>query len=270
MNLLYVLLLGHVLGDFYFQSDKETEDKKDNYFAVLFHSLRYTLVILVLVVIFFTRFEADFFLKLFLIILPCIFVPHYIIDICKTWIYRNENIHGSLSFFFDQILHISSLVILAFCIGAKFTFVWEIVALNSVIGRIPYPVFPTVLLYLYVMKPVGVSIGNFFSNSKSILVGSRKKTDSNVRKYRRIKNSIEVPKVGFLIGVLERLLLVTFILIGQYTVCILVLTIKGLARFRELENRVSAEYYIVGTFMSFVSAFALKIVFIDFLPYVIL
>ena len=269
VDLLYVLLLGHALGDFYFQTDVEMKNKKESYISALYHSLKYTVFVALTVLVFFAKGNSSFFADFFLIIIPCIFAPHYIIDLCKTWVYGRKIRSSNLSFFdkvlrfgkknlffIDQGLHIALLVVLVVFIGDNFIFFRSLDFLKDVITRFPYPVFPTVLLYVYATKPVGIAIKEFFSNTKSITV--------------ELENNSELPRVGFLIGVLERLLLVTFILMGQYAVCAFVLTVKGLARFKELDNRVSAEYYIVGTFLSCVSAFTLKIIFMDFLPYVIL
>jgi len=59
-----------------------------------------------------------------------------------------------------------------------------------------------------------------------------------------------VPGAGSLIGILERALVLTFVLINQYTAIGLVLTAKTIARYKELDDRKFAEYYLVGTLTS--------------------
>lgn len=59
---------------------------------------------------------------------------------------------------------------------------------------------------------------------------------------------------GALIGVLERILTLTLVLVAEYTAIVLVLTAKSIARFESLKNREFAEYYLIGTFSSILFA----------------
>ncbi|TMC60860.1 MAG: hypothetical protein E6J17_09320 [Chloroflexi bacterium] len=51
-------------------------------------------------------------------------------------------------------------------------------------------------------------------------------------------------------GVLERLLIVTFVLTGSSAAVGFVVAAKTLARFKQLDDRDFAEYYLVGTLAS--------------------
>lgn len=59
---------------------------------------------------------------------------------------------------------------------------------------------------------------------------------------------------GAIIGFLERALVLTFVLLNQYTAIGLVLTAKSIARYKELEDRRFAEYFIIGTLGSMLFA----------------
>lgn len=61
-------------------------------------------------------------------------------------------------------------------------------------------------------------------------------------------------RAGRVIGVLERWLIVTLVLISQYALLGLVLTAKSIARFRQLEEARFAEYYLLGTLYSLLIA----------------
>jgi len=67
-------------------------------------------------------------------------------------------------------------------------------------------------------------------------------------------------RVGEAIGILERLLIVTFVLVGAEAAIGLVIAAKTLARFKQLDDRDFAEYYLLGTLASVavaaISAFA--------------
>ncbi|MBI2537686.1 MAG: hypothetical protein HYW06_12150 [Gemmatimonadetes bacterium] len=57
-----------------------------------------------------------------------------------------------------------------------------------------------------------------------------------------------------MIGVLERALALTLVLLGQYGALGLLIAAKALARFRALEDRDFAEYFLIGTLASLLHA----------------
>jgi hypothetical protein len=59
-----------------------------------------------------------------------------------------------------------------------------------------------------------------------------------------------VARIGATIGVIERLLIVTLVLAGGVAAVGLVIAAKTIARFRQLEDRLFAEYYLLGTLAS--------------------
>lgn len=63
-----------------------------------------------------------------------------------------------------------------------------------------------------------------------------------------------VPSVGAYVGMLERALLLTLLLLEAPAAVGFVVAAKSVARFKELEDRSFAEYYLVGTLMSVVVA----------------
>ena len=67
-------------------------------------------------------------------------------------------------------------------------------------------------------------------------------------------------RVGATIGVLERLIVCVLVLTGQVAAVGLVIAAKTLARFRQLDDRRFAEYYLIGTLASVTLALATAIV----------
>lgn len=59
---------------------------------------------------------------------------------------------------------------------------------------------------------------------------------------------------GRIIGLLERLLVFSLVLMGEYAAFGLVIATKGLARFKNLDDREFAEYFLIGTMLSIVLA----------------
>jgi len=69
----------------------------------------------------------------------------------------------------------------------------------------------------------------------------------------RSTGAVEVAR-GRAIGVLERALVLTLVLLGQYGALGFVIAAKSLARFKNLEDREFAEYFLVGTLASLLLA----------------
>lgn len=59
---------------------------------------------------------------------------------------------------------------------------------------------------------------------------------------------------GFYIGLLERVLIIIVIALNENSLLGFVLATKSIARFKKLENQKFAEYFIIGTFLSFIIA----------------
>lgn len=68
------------------------------------------------------------------------------------------------------------------------------------------------------------------------------------------KNNREILRGGMTIGYLERLMIMGAALIGQFAAVAIVVAIKGLGRFSELENSAARERFIIGTLVSIVWA----------------
>ncbi|MCD6422561.1 MAG: hypothetical protein J7L42_00375 [Elusimicrobia bacterium] len=60
-----------------------------------------------------------------------------------------------------------------------------------------------------------------------------------------------IKHAGMIIGIFERFLILTFVLLNQYMAMGLIFTAKSIARFEDLKKREFSEYYLVGTLASF-------------------
>jgi len=70
---------------------------------------------------------------------------------------------------------------------------------------------------------------------------------------------------GRVIGILERIIIYTAVLTDQIAAIGLVLAVKGLARFKEMDDRPFAEYVLVGTLLSLLFAVAVALLIRAFL-----
>ncbi len=67
-------------------------------------------------------------------------------------------------------------------------------------------------------------------------------------------------RMGMMIGRLERALVLTLVLFGQWGALGLVLAAKSIARFRELESQGFSDYYLIGTLWSILIAVVTAII----------
>ena len=69
----------------------------------------------------------------------------------------------------------------------------------------------------------------------------------------QLKNDPNTPSLenaGATIGRLERFLMLTFILLGEFTAVGFILALKAAYRFKDTEDHLRAEYMLMGTFYS--------------------
>lgn len=73
--------------------------------------------------------------------------------------------------------------------------------------------------------------------------------DTEEEKMEKAKFIDEI-SIGKWIGILERFLIVIFMFINQFSGLAVIISIKTLARFKMLENKIFGEYYLIGTMVS--------------------
>ncbi|MDP1873761.1 hypothetical protein [Phenylobacterium sp.] len=66
--------------------------------------------------------------------------------------------------------------------------------------------------------------------------------------------SANTPRVGRLIGHLERLMIASGLIIGAWEILAAVVALKTVARFKDLDEKLNAEYFLVGSLFSVVWA----------------
>ena len=98
-----------------------------------------------------------------------------------------------------------------------------------------------------------------FSSYASVILLGHVLVKAFLRKY-QLSRATGLKGAGAIIGILERILTLTFVLLNEYTALALVFTAKSIARFEELKNRDFAEYYLVGTLSSIFFAILMGIV----------
>lgn len=222
--ILIKLILAHLLGDFVFQPAKWVAHKEKNkvrskylYWHLAVHGL-----------VLFVLFSATEYLSLVLITI----VVHGIIDLVK--LYFQDSSTKLQWFFTDQILHLVSLVALALLFSK-----------DIVMIEIPPQWWYVVTGLVFVTVP------------SSILIRQTLRTfHLDVPQVHQLE-SASLTKAGTYIGMLERFLVVVFIVSGHLEAVGFVLAAKSIFRYNDLaqaKQRKLTEYVLIGTFLSFTIA----------------
>lgn len=231
-----IFILGHILGDFYFQSEKMAEEKKKDYKVLLQHSVIYAFTVLVMIMLFG---EPGQWGKL-----PGVFlltgISHGGIDWLKSRIQSSKFLIKPYAFFLtDQILHMTCLYILSTMFFGN-SICYGIIEKMLPVSKIS-SVSEFVIAILLCWKPASIFIAIVFSK-----IPEKNKKEKNEKGA----------KVGALIGILEREIILLLGTMGQFGAIGFVLTAKSLARYKQLEDKEFAEKYIVGTLLSALIALA--------------
>lgn len=213
-NLLIRFLLAHIAADFILQTGSMVKTKSWFAPAMLLH---------VLIV-----FSLTWALSGLWLLAIVIALLHWIIDSIKMMLLKKYPAKEAGLFAADQLLHLFTLIIV-WC--------WHYNLLQQCYKAILYPftdytISLIVLGYAFVIWPVGYLIK--FALQKITTVATTEKIEQG----------------GKLIGRFERIMILTFVLLGAYEAIGFLITAKGIIRFGE-KDKITSEYVLVGTMMSY-------------------
>lgn len=229
MILLTKLILAHLAGDFLLQPDRWVTDKqlkKHRSPKLYLHVLVHATLTMLLV------WDLSFWLPVLVIT-----VTHYFIDLMKVRLEQPDN--KILLFISDQLLHIGILIAL--------WFVWE----RPVISTEHLPVAQLLII---------VTAAVFLTNPTSVII---KTFISQWTPDTLYTVTSSLPDAGKIIGYLERLLVLTFMLNHHWEAVGFLLAAKSVFRFgnlKESHDRKLTEYVLIGTLLSFGIALAASLI----------
>ncbi len=245
-----LIILGHIIGDFYIQTDKMVEYKRKSIKYMFIHCLIYAVLMAIIIFLLSNNILYTLFITGF------IMVTHFLIDLIKIYLNKKYQKYEYAIFLQDQALHI----IILLCIYYIFHFQLHN-GLYSVFGNLDLDkAFVTIIAVLVCWKPAAIFVSMVFKaileitelvdeNPSNIMSEIESISDANV--FGKVKTvDKENVKIGSWIGILEREIILILGLLGQYGAIGFVLTAKSLARFKQLENKSFAEKYLVGTLLS--------------------
>jgi hypothetical protein len=237
-------VLAHTVADFIFQTDRTIDKKlalRPSGFFGHWSAVFFTLLVLLLPY------------GLINIFTYCLIVAtiHIFLDLFKVFIEKRTGAIASLSLFLvDQFLHVLVIILLVphFYFRATESFEGLVRRLTSYtgidlaglpVGRIVF----TSIIYLSVVFGGAVFIRKLFDliyrsepDYLTRIVGSN--------------TSLNNVRTGKVIGIFERLLVLTIYLTGNVASISIVVAAKSLARFKHFDNKDFAEYYLIGTLAS--------------------
>ena len=247
INLILLCILCHFLMDFIFQNNnilrlrfpnyrkKSTQvvkAVKGNFYHALIHLLG-------------TFFIVDFYsiynhIEIPFVSLIIIIICHFLIDFIKSLIiiYFPDLKDNLWIFLFDQISHIS-IISLVFLKNNNYT--------NGFDNK-------SKILLIIIIFLVSTYVSGIFIKILIKFISRRDKFfNDEVIINNAIKNS-GAKNGGFIIGILERTFILVIMILNQPSIIGFVLAVKSVARFKKLEDENFAEYFIIGTFISFIIA----------------
>lgn len=228
--LLLQLLFAHLIGDFFLQPKTWVEDKER---SKLKSPKLYFHVLIHVGLLFLFLWDVS---KWPMILV--IGVSHLIIDGLKLTLQKKKT--KRIWFFIDQLLHIATIII------AYLFFTDTAISLEFLWNR------STLLLLfciLFLSRPVSIIMKTIFSkwDIKALTQGNESLKDA-----------------GQYIGILERLLVFIFIVVGHWEAVGFLITAKSVFRFgdlKESKHRKLTEYILIGTLISFGWAIATALLF---------
>jgi hypothetical protein len=273
--LLLSLIIAHLLADFYLQTDQMVQDKLKNLKKhILHHFLVNTAVLTAGWLLFYQENDA-----VKTVVWPILFITgtHLLIDLMKIKLVDQftvrENLNKLWFFLFDQLLHLFMLLI------ALQLFYQN--SLVSNINRFIQLLFEegrqldssSTILVIVIILILGTTVSGHIIR---ILLGSLPGQLLTFEGKYTFKNELKEPAYpqksngerglseqysymifnkhdmsrGKLIGYIERLLVILLTYYSSYPAIAFIVTAKSIARFKQMDDRDWAEYFLLGTLTS--------------------
>jgi len=280
--LLLCLILAHLIADFYLQTDDMVLEKNKNIQKHITHHFLMNALILGGFLIF--HFKPMHILHYFVLPLVFIVVSHFLIDLLKiklldTIKITNEENLKRLSFFLlDQLFHLGMIILACqLFMGIEFSKVLSIFQEGHKISTINAGLFIVIIVILTTSVSGHVIRILLGSLPNQLLTFEGKYTFKTDRQEEHFVNKSLGKKGlteeyhytifskhdlsrGKLIGYIERLLVLVLTFYSAYPAIGFIVAAKSIARFKQMDDRDWAEYFLLGTLTSMFIGISLGIV----------
>ncbi|MCF8427030.1 MAG: DUF3307 domain-containing protein [Bacteroidia bacterium] len=211
-------MLSQLFADFIFQTDSMVANKKWFSKHMFLH----------IGVVFLTTLLLSFSWKIAVVLA----LAHWLIDGIKCSLQKSFPTKESSLFFADQLIHLLSIVI----VWALWENIWDQILNAMALLFVNFRISLLVFGYVLVMWPIGYAM-------KFVLKGIEKTTAHS--------DEEKLEHGGKLIGMFERMIIITFVYLNQYEAIGFLITGKSIIRFAQKEEGLRSEYVLVGTMMSY-------------------
>ncbi|BDG35762.1 DUF3307 domain-containing protein [Saccharococcus caldoxylosilyticus] len=271
--------LAHLLGDFIVHSDRLVQERHDQPLADLGKHLAVHTILMAVASIVALEIFPSFSLSGLLMLAQAIVlisICHFIIDYGKIKLDMvfNKTISQALLFIMDQMLHLLVILFTFYCI-------FEPPAFLDIIGK-TFAEKAAATACIFVLATYGA--GHFleillreFAPNYKLQEGIYRLSDEKIEVKTKHENSgkkeVEITtikteqffhdspaKIGQLIGMLERTLIVIFMMMDMPQGLAFLAALKTLTRFKQFEHKQFAEYYLIGTLSSAIIGILLGII----------
>lgn len=235
------MILAHVIADFLLQSPQIVGDKNRGALrGYLLHFSGHLTALALFTHPYFSPVTAALWIAL-----PA---AHLLVDWLKNYLFPTGHPAAALIFLLDQALHL----LLIFC-AWQWTDPPLCGAVTSFYHRLLTPAGRSLIRQLFCNRTAAALLTavvyGFVIFGGAALV--RKVLDLEAfRLPGPAGNSGDARRAGRYIGMLERAIILSLTLADAFTAIAFVLTAKSIARYKELESRSFAEYYLAGTLLS--------------------
>lgn len=227
--------IGHVIADFYMQSESTARLKKTDKNALISHICSYSIVMILLGAL-----TLEFTYIVLAVVLSAV---HALIDYLKFLYTRSRTLSKQQSiqlFAADQLMHTASIfavIIIGFQLLAapeSWQMIDDFISAQLIAGFTG--VLQWTLCILIIIKPASIIIRMTLGYFEPKEVQD---------------NNPGIIQAGEFIGILERLTILILLGAGAYAAIGFVITAKSIARYNKIaEEPKFAEYYLIGTLMS--------------------
>ncbi|MGD9558588.1 MAG: DUF3307 domain-containing protein [Mangrovibacterium sp.] len=229
-KLILLQFLAHLLADFIFQPQAWSNGKCRRPFTShhVWHGL----------VVFACSWLLSFDLH-YLFAALVLTVIHFFTDVLKSFLVIRSKVKGTNKnyFFTDQFIHLFFLVIIPVWYGQTQGI--------RFVADLPLQPIAVITAFVFCSKPANIFIKNILTVF-SIAIPTQE--HPFVVKHEDQNTERSLPNAGKLIGIMERLLTLALILVGQYGAVGLIIAAKSILRFKDTQMN---EYILVGTLLSF-------------------
>ncbi len=229
-QLILLQFLAHLLADYIFQSPGWSNGKSRKP-VTKFHVFH---ILVVFACSWILSFDPGYFIAAI-----GLTVIHFFTDVLKSYlVIRAKNNRTNKNYFFtDQLIHLFFLIIIPFAYQE-----WH--GINFVV-EFSLKTIAVVTAFVFCTKPANIVIKNILT---AFVIAIPTEEHPFVVKPEDQNTEKSLPNAGKLIGIMERVLTLALILIGQFGAVGLIIAAKSILRFKDTQQN---EYILVGTLLSF-------------------